>query len=149
MDQQLNSIYTLPNGGQKSIYASMLLNVNFLGAKKLQASDQPSTKDVPQVARSRPNQETRAGRDGEVHGGQVVEEGGDQGDTGQRRPVPAHLGLIPGENAKCKYLSARCKCYTNYRVSIRICAKKTTSFTHFSNTAWRRQWTDRVKITGS
>ena len=50
MDQQLNSIYTLPNGGQKSIYASMLLNVNFLGAKKLQASDQPSTKDVPQVA---------------------------------------------------------------------------------------------------
>ena len=29
----------------------------------------------------------------------MVEEGGDQGGTRQRRPVPAHIGLIPGENA--------------------------------------------------
>ena len=68
------------------------------GAKKLQASDKPSTKDVSQAARPRALQEAGAGRDGEVYGGQVAEEGRGQDRAGQGRSVPAHTGLIPGEH---------------------------------------------------
>ena len=47
------------------------------------------------------------------------------------------------------FVNIRFTFYIYCRVSIRICVRKTTSCTHFFNTAWRQQLTDRVKITGS
>ena len=72
------------------------------GSEELQAADQPSTEDVPEAAGPRAWQAAGAGRDSQVHGGQVGAEGGQAG--GQGRPVPAHTRLLSGQASGRKLL---------------------------------------------
>ena len=66
-----------------------------LGAKKLQATDKPVTETISQVAGPGAKQEAGSGGDSQVHGGQVVEEGGGEG-GGQGRTVAAHTRVLSG-----------------------------------------------------
>ena len=85
-----------------------------LGAKKLQATDKPVTETISQVAGPGAKQEAGSGGDSQVHGGQVVEEGGGEG-GGQGRTVAAHTRVLSGTLSYSKTTIG------NHEVSLQVC----------------------------